>query len=93
MVSTTQAPAAPSESGPSVPQANAQTPVNAPGPIVVDNFTDDSNSEFGDELSDLTSLSESVFEFEYENGRRYCSTRTVSSRTLLYAHGIAKKFQ
>lgn len=38
----------------------------------------DTNSHFDDELSDLTSLSSSVLEFEYENGRRYCSTSLVS---------------
>ncbi|KAJ5915186.1 hypothetical protein N7454_011298 [Penicillium verhagenii] len=69
-------PNASSESTSSVPQANTETPVNAPGPIVVDNFTDDSDSAFSDELSDLTSLSSSVLQFEYENGRRYCSNRS-----------------
>lgn len=34
------APAAPAESAPSVPLTNAETPVNAPGPIVIDDFTD-----------------------------------------------------
>ncbi|CAI7565919.1 unnamed protein product [Penicillium bialowiezense] len=68
------APAAPAGSAPSLPLTNAETPVNAPGPIAVDDFTDDSNSEFDND--DLTSLSESVLEFEYENGRRYCSTRS-----------------
>ncbi|OQD91154.1 hypothetical protein PENANT_c001G07753 [Penicillium antarcticum] len=65
-----QAASAPSEPASSVP-ANADTPANAP--IAVDNFGDDTNSEFDNELSDLTSLSSSVMEFEYENGRRYCS--------------------
>ncbi|CAL5873924.1 uncharacterized protein PFLUO_LOCUS8209 [Penicillium psychrofluorescens] len=74
-----EAPEAPSEPAPSDPAANAETPVNAPGPIVVDNFGDDTNSEFSDELSDLTSLSSSVLEYEYENGRRYCSAHSVSS--------------
>lgn len=65
-----------SESSHPIPQVNAETPVNAPGPIAIDNFTDDTNSEFDDEASDLTSLSSSVLEYEYENGRRYCSTRS-----------------
>ncbi|KAJ5438743.1 uncharacterized protein N7458_009741 [Penicillium daleae] len=69
-------PSAPSEPAPPVPLANADAPVNAPGPIAVDNFSDDTNSEFDDELSDLTSLSSSVLQFEYENGRRYCSNRS-----------------
>ncbi|CAI7640101.1 unnamed protein product [Penicillium glandicola] len=76
MVSTPQPATAPSDPAPSVPPANAQIPVNAPGPIVVDDFSDDTNSEFDDALSDLVSLSESVLEFEYENGRRYCSSRS-----------------
>lgn len=35
-----EAPSAPSEPAPSVPPANTETPVNAPGPIVVDDFHD-----------------------------------------------------
>ncbi|KAJ5360120.1 hypothetical protein N7517_009311 [Penicillium concentricum] len=49
-------------------------PINADGPIVADDFTDES-SEFGSD-SDMTSLSSSVLEYEYENGRRYHSNRT-----------------
>ncbi|KAJ5773786.1 hypothetical protein N7457_008682 [Penicillium paradoxum] len=79
MVSTPE-PSAPSEPIPSVPSVNTETANTeipaTPGPIVVDNFGDDSNSEFDDDLSDLTSLSDSVLDFEYENGRRYCSTRS-----------------
>ncbi|KAJ5248608.1 hypothetical protein N7468_000059 [Penicillium chermesinum] len=62
------------------PMANADSPsrLNTATPIAVDHFTDDTNTEFDDELSDLTSLSSSVLEYEYENGRRYCSTRAVS---------------
>ncbi|CEJ59598.1 hypothetical protein PMG11_08217 [Penicillium brasilianum] len=67
---------APSESAPLDSLANVDTHVNPPGPIAVDDFSSDSNGEFPDDLSDLTSLSESVFEFEYENGRRYCSNRS-----------------
>ncbi|OQE09549.1 hypothetical protein PENVUL_c006G05772 [Penicillium vulpinum] len=64
--SSPEPPAAPSDPAPSaVPLVNAETPVNAPGPIAVDDFSD--NSEFDDELSDLTSLSESVLEFEMPN--------------------------
>ncbi|OQD93556.1 hypothetical protein PENSOL_c031G04670 [Penicillium solitum] len=59
----------------SVTPVNAQARANAPGPIAIDNFSDES-VEFSDYLSDLTSLSESVLEFEYENGRRYCSSRS-----------------
>jgi hypothetical protein len=40
MASTPHETPAPSEPAPSVPQANAETPVNAPGPIVIDNFSD-----------------------------------------------------
>lgn len=73
-------------------QTNA--PINANGPIVVDDFSvrgqslrlfrfpgcsfyqKDEESEFNSD-SDLTSLSSSVLEYEYENGRRYHSNRTV----------------
>ncbi|CAI7568120.1 unnamed protein product [Penicillium discolor] len=58
-----------------VTPVNAEARANAPGPIAIDNFSDES-VEFSDDLSDLTSLSESVLEFEYENGRRYCSARS-----------------
>ncbi|KAJ5585305.1 uncharacterized protein N7459_005105 [Penicillium hispanicum] len=78
MSTSHEAPSAPSEPAPSVPPVNSETPVNAPAPIAIDNFDDDTNSEFDDELSDLTSLSSSVLEFEYENGRRYCSSRSGS---------------
>ncbi|KAJ5890043.1 hypothetical protein N7504_010853 [Penicillium tannophilum] len=63
-----------SEQAPVVPEV----PFNAPHSIAIDSFSDDTNSHFDDELSDLTSLSSSVLEFEYENGRRYCSTSLVS---------------
>ncbi|KAJ5958896.1 uncharacterized protein N7479_006046 [Penicillium vulpinum] len=43
-------------------------PINADGPIIADDFTDES-SEF-DSDSDMTSLSSSVLDYEYENGRR-----------------------
>ncbi|KAJ5512819.1 hypothetical protein N7463_002371 [Penicillium fimorum] len=49
-------------------------PINADSPIVADDFTDES-SEFGSD-SDMISLSSSVLEYEYENGRRYHSNRT-----------------
>ncbi|KAJ5794799.1 hypothetical protein N7457_001398 [Penicillium paradoxum] len=52
-------------------------PANIDGPIAVDNFSDDESSEFGDD-SDITSLSSSVLEYEFENGRRYHSNRVVS---------------
>ncbi|KGO75874.1 hypothetical protein PITC_033200 [Penicillium italicum] len=54
---------------PQVPH-NDQTnaPINADGPIVVDDFSDE-DGEFGSD-SDMTSLSSSVLEYEYENGRR-----------------------
>ncbi|KAJ5874589.1 uncharacterized protein N7529_003019 [Penicillium soppii] len=57
---------------------NDQTssPINTTGPIVADDFSDES-SEFGSDGSDMTSLSSSVLEYEYENGRRYHSSRTV----------------
>ncbi|QQK47216.1 UMTA methyltransferase family protein [Penicillium digitatum] len=75
MVSTPhEASSAPPE--PSVTPTNAETPINALDPIAVDNFSDDTNSVFEDDMSDLTSLSSSVLEFEYENGRRYCSPRS-----------------
>ncbi|KAF7718882.1 Uncharacterized protein PECH_002631 [Penicillium ucsense] len=71
------APTAPSEPAPPVPLTHDDNPDNdAPGPIAVDDFSSDSNGEFDDELSDLTSLSSSVLQFEYENGRRYCSNRS-----------------
>lgn len=38
----------------------------------------DDTSEFENELSDITSLSSSVLDYEYENGRRYHSNRAVS---------------
>ncbi|KAJ5733032.1 hypothetical protein N7533_013479 [Penicillium manginii] len=75
-------PSGPSESGqaPSAHQTtSAQSPVDTHSPITADNFDDDTNSEFDDALSDLTSLSSSVLDFEYENGRRYCSTRSTST--------------
>ncbi|KAJ5559796.1 hypothetical protein N7513_002195 [Penicillium frequentans] len=56
------------------PVVNSEIPFNATHSIAIDSFSDDTSSHFDDELSDLTSLSESVLEFEYENGRRYCST-------------------
>ncbi|KAJ5467328.1 hypothetical protein N7475_005080 [Penicillium sp. IBT 31633x] len=71
-----ETPSAPSEPAPSGPLASVENPLNAPAPIAVDNFDSDLSSEFGNDLSDLTSLSESVLEFEYENGRRYCSNRS-----------------
>ncbi|CAI7567055.1 unnamed protein product [Penicillium crustosum] len=60
----------------SVTPVNTEARANAPGPIAIDNFSDES-AEFSDDLSDLTSLSESVLDFEYENGRRYCSARSL----------------
>lgn len=36
----------------------------------------DEDGEFEAEESDITSLSSSVLEYEYENGRRYHSSRT-----------------
>ncbi|CRL26553.1 Methyltransferase type 11 [Penicillium camemberti] len=62
----------PEPQGPLDDQTNA--PINADGPIVVDDFSDE-DSEFSDN-SDMTSLSSSVLEYEYENGRRYHSNRT-----------------
>lgn len=38
----------------------------------------DDSSEFESDVSDMTSLSSSVLDYEYENGRRYHSNRTVS---------------
>ncbi|CAG8410327.1 unnamed protein product [Penicillium salamii] len=71
---------------PSAPDDDSDTPVNTPA-IAVDDFTDDTNSEFEDDMSDLTSLSESVLEFEYENGRRYCSTRSTHHIWLMMLRG------
>ncbi|CAI7639964.1 unnamed protein product [Penicillium pancosmium] len=71
-------PFVPSGPAPSAHNTSAQPPVGAASPITVDNFDDDTNSEFDDALSDLTSLSSSVLDFEYENGRRYCSTRSTA---------------
>ncbi|KAJ5685877.1 hypothetical protein N7536_008496 [Penicillium majusculum] len=62
----------PEPQGPLGDQTNA--PINTDGPIVVDDFSDE-DSEFSDN-SDMTSLSSSVLEYEYENGRRYHSNRT-----------------
>lgn len=42
------------------------------------NTPQDDTSEFENELSDITSLSSSVLDYEYENGRRYHSNRAVS---------------
>ncbi|KAJ5716760.1 hypothetical protein N7488_002406 [Penicillium malachiteum] len=66
----------PSEPPLTASTADDETPINTPAPIAVDNFSDDTNSEFDDDLSDLTSLSSTVLEFEYENGRRYCSSHS-----------------
>ncbi|KGO47378.1 hypothetical protein PEX1_004680 [Penicillium expansum] len=54
---------------PQVP-LNDQTdaPINADGPIIADDFSDE-DSEFSSD-SDITSLSSSVLDYEYENGRR-----------------------
>ncbi|KAJ5100323.1 hypothetical protein N7456_006375 [Penicillium angulare] len=52
-----------------------EAPVNTQGPIVVDDFGSDESSEFESEGSDMTSLSSSVLDYEYENGRRYHSNR------------------
>ncbi|KAJ5164254.1 uncharacterized protein N7500_006084 [Penicillium coprophilum] len=86
---------APSPESPLVPTAS-EIPVDGRSPIAIDNFSDDTNSQFDDDLSDLTSLSESVFEFEYENGRRYCSNRTnildLGTGTGIWAMDIAEKF-
>jgi hypothetical protein len=41
------------------------------------NFWQDEESEFSSEGTDLTSLSSSILEYEYENGRRYHSNRIV----------------
>jgi hypothetical protein len=71
-----EAPSAPSEPSLSVPTVNLEASANTHGPIAIDDFSGDTNSEFDDELSDLTSLSSSVLEYEYENGRRYCSNRS-----------------
>ncbi|KAJ5389062.1 uncharacterized protein N7496_000130 [Penicillium cataractarum] len=71
-------PAAQSELSELTPPANEEVFVNTPGVITVDDFSSDSNGEFDDDLSDLTSLSSSVLQFEYENGRRYCSNRSGS---------------
>ncbi|CAG8397560.1 unnamed protein product, partial [Penicillium salamii] len=43
--------------------------------IIPDEFSDE-DGEFEAEESDITSLSSSVLEYEYENGRRYHSSRT-----------------
>ncbi|KAJ5631616.1 uncharacterized protein N7484_011716 [Penicillium longicatenatum] len=45
-----------------------------PPPILPDNFSDES-SDFESEYSDLTSLSSSILNYEYQNGRRYHSGR------------------
>ncbi|OQE40123.1 hypothetical protein PENCOP_c006G02230 [Penicillium coprophilum] len=58
---------------PSDEETNAS--INAHGPIVADDFNSDESSEFGSD-SDMTSLSSSVLEYEFENGRRYHSNRT-----------------
>ncbi|OQE23263.1 hypothetical protein PENSTE_c009G03540 [Penicillium steckii] len=54
----------------------ANEPINTANPILIDTFTDDSEDLFEDESSDMTSLSSSVLDYEYENGRRYHSSRT-----------------
>lgn len=37
----------------------------------------DESSQFGSSESDITSLSSSILDYEYENGRRYHSNRAV----------------
>ncbi|KAJ5736383.1 uncharacterized protein N7483_001508 [Penicillium malachiteum] len=54
---------------------DGETAINAQRPIIIDNFDSDPDSEFSTEGSDMTSLSSSVFDYEYENGRRYHSPR------------------
>ena len=39
----------------------------------------DENGEFDNDLTDVASLSSSVLEYEYENGRRYHSNSIVGS--------------
>ncbi|KAJ5317387.1 hypothetical protein PENANT_c034G01059 [Penicillium antarcticum] len=51
-------------------------PVNTRGPIVPDEFSGDNSDEFASEDSDMTSISSSVLDYEYENGRRYHSNRS-----------------
>ncbi|KAJ5623543.1 hypothetical protein N7490_012148 [Penicillium lividum] len=47
---------------------------NNPQPIAIDDFESD-GPEFDSEWTDNTSLSSSILQFEYENGRRYHSNR------------------
>ncbi|KAJ5176561.1 uncharacterized protein N7482_002438 [Penicillium canariense] len=66
----------------------AEAPQNTMAPIPVEDFSSD-GSEFESDVSDLTSLSSSVLEYEYENGRRYHSNRHVSfSSPVLIGHSM-----
>ncbi|KAJ5769563.1 hypothetical protein N7520_004122 [Penicillium odoratum] len=47
---------------------------NSPQPISIDDFESD-EPEFDSEWTDNTSLSSSILQYEYENGRRYHSNR------------------
>ncbi|KAJ5322547.1 hypothetical protein N7452_010836 [Penicillium brevicompactum] len=53
---------------------HTNAPINTSGPMIADDFSDE--GEFESEDSDITSLSSSVLDYEYENGRRYHSNRT-----------------
>ncbi|CAI7659402.1 unnamed protein product [Penicillium bialowiezense] len=53
---------------------HTNAPINTDGPMLADDFSDE--GEFESEDSDITSLSSSVLDYEYENGRRYHSNRT-----------------
>ncbi|KAJ5461204.1 uncharacterized protein N7458_002756 [Penicillium daleae] len=55
----------------------AEAPQNTMAPIQVDDVSTD-GSDFESDFSDLTSLSSSVLDYEYENGRRYSSNRHVN---------------
>ncbi|KAJ5929626.1 hypothetical protein N7454_006576 [Penicillium verhagenii] len=62
-----------------LPEGDSRRSSEAPeeavnGPMLADNFEDDT-SDFESEYSDLTSLSSSILNYEYQNGRRYHSGR------------------
>ncbi|KAJ5913420.1 hypothetical protein N7504_002303 [Penicillium tannophilum] len=54
---------------------DGETTLNIEGPVAVDDFASDESSQFGSSESDITSLSSSILDYEYENGRRYHSNR------------------
>ncbi|KAJ5108849.1 hypothetical protein N7456_005524 [Penicillium angulare] len=58
-------------------------PVNTSQPMLADSYGDDT-SDFDSEMSDLTSLSSSILNYEYQNGRRYHSGQLIEWTWYVY---------